>query len=392
MRRQTFVILSTAIVIVAILIGWYLLSERNVSQLIQQGKRTNILLLGLDKVEGSSRSDTMMLVSLAPEKRVSLLSLPRDLRVKFEDGDFHKLNAAYPNGGAKFARRTVSGLLGVGIPFYITLDYAGFKRLIDQLDGVTITVEERMQYDDNRADPPLHIDIQPGRQTFDGETALDYMRFRSDPAGDIGRIARQQKLISALLDKGLQKRDLDTIRSMIQAIYPYLHTNLSLIDLYDLAKLLRGLNVGQIEMATVPGSPTVIEEVSYLQPQVVEMERLVARLIKGRDLLTADEISVAVFNGNGMQLIAADTADYLRDRGFKVVKVANAERFDYEKSYVIVLQGENKAGMLTAALPFEATPISPDEFEPHYSALKALIPAGTDLAFVAGAGFEIEHG
>jgi LCP family protein required for cell wall assembly len=392
MRRQTWVILSTAVVIVAILIGWYLLSERNVSQLIQQGKRTNILLLGLDKVGGSSRSDTMMLISLDPEEHASLLSLPRDLRVKFEDGDFHKLNAAYPNGGAKLTRKTVSELLGVGIPFYITLDYAGFKRLIDELGGVTINVEERMQYDDNRADPPLHIDIQPGIQTFDGETALDYMRFRSDPAGDIGRIARQQKLIRALLDKGLQKRDLDTIRSMIQAIYPYLQTNLSLIDLYDLANLLRGLNVGQIEMAIVPGIPTVIEEVSYLQPQVVEMERLVARLIKGKDILTTDEISVAVFNGNGMQLIASDTADYLRARGFKIVKVANAERFDYEKSYVIVLQGENKAGMLTAALPFAATPVSPDEFEPHYSALKALIPAGTDLAFVAGAGFEIKHG
>lgn len=391
MRKQILIAVGAVVVVIGIFIGWYLLTQRNVGRLIAQGERTNILLLGLDDVEGMSRSDTMMVVSLAPESDVALLSLPRDLRVKFENGEFHKLNATYPIGGPKLACETISALLGIEVPFYITLDYAGFERLIDQFGGVTLTVEERMRYDDERADPPLHIDINPGTQTLDGKTALDYIRFRGD-TGDIGRIARQQKLVAAILEKGFQYRDFDTIRDLVKTIHPYLRTDLSLIDLYDLAKLLQGLEADRLKMATIPGVPVVIDEISYLEPQVVEMERLVARMIKGIDLLTPDEISVAVFNGNGIRLMASTTADYLRKREFQIARIANAESFDYPLTFIVVLAEEAKARMLQEALPSEAVIVSPSEFELHYSALEPLVPEGTDLLLIAGAGFEVGDG
>jgi LCP family protein required for cell wall assembly len=389
MRKQILISLASVLVVVGIVIGWYLVTQRHVGRLVAQGERTNILLLGLDKVGDTSRSDTMILLSLAPGEDVVLISLPRDLRVKFANGEFHKLNAAYPLGGGKLARETVSALLGIEVPFYVSLDYAGFEHLIDQLGGITLTVEERMLYNDERADPPLHIDIQPGTQTFDGKTALDYIRYRGE-TGDLGRIAHQQKLIAAILEKGVQDQDYTTIRKMLQEIYPYLNTDLSLIDLYDLAKLVQGLNRNQVQMATVPGIPVVIDEISYLEPQVVEMERLIARMIKGIDLLTANEISIAVYNGNGVRLMASNTADYLRKRDFRITKVSNAESFNYEKTYIVVLTEEAKAWILEQALPGEATVVTPEDFAPHYEAL-APPPEGTDLLLIAGAGFEVEN-
>ncbi|HCP32084.1 TPA: hypothetical protein DIT45_02395 [Candidatus Acetothermia bacterium] len=391
MRKQILFAVGAVVIVIGIFIGWYLLTQRHVGRLIAQGERSNIMLLGLDNVEGTSRSDTMMVLSVAEGSDVALLSLPRDLRVKFEDGKFHKLNAAYSIGKAELACRTVSALLGIEVPFYITVDYAGFKRLIDQFGGVTLTVEERMVYDDERADPPLHIDIQPGTQTFNGKTALDYIRYRGDN-GDIGRIARQQKLIQAILEKGFQYQDLGTIRDLVKTVHPYLHTDLSLIDLYDLAKLLQGLESSQLNTATVPGIPVVIDEISYLEPQVVEMERLVARMIKGIDLLTPDEISVAVFNGNGVRLMASNTADYLRKRSFQIAGIANAESFDYEKTFIVVLTEEAKAWILFEALPSKATIVFPSEFEPHYAVLEPLAPEGTDLLLIAGSGFEVGDG
>ena len=391
MRKQILFAVGAVVVVIGIFIGWYLLTQRHVGRLIAQGERSNIMLLGLDNVEGTSRSDTLMVLSVAEGSDVALLSLPRDLRVKFEDGKFHKLNAAYSIGKAELVCRTVSALLGIEVPFYITLDYAGFERLIDQFGGVTLTVEERMVYDDERADPPLHIDIQPGTQTLNGKTALDYIRYRGDN-GDIGRIARQQKLIQAILEKGFQHQDLGTIRDLVKTVHPYLRTDLSLIDLYDLAKLLQGLESSQLKMATVPGIPVVIDEISYLEPQVVEMERLVARMIKGIDLLTPDEISVAVFNGNGVRLMASNTADYLRKRSFQIAGIANAESFDYEKTFIVVLTEEAKAWILFAALPSDATIVFPSEFEPHYAVLEPLVPEGTDLLLIAGAGFEVGDG
>ncbi len=390
MRKQILIAAVLIVVVVGIVIGWYLATQRHVGHLVAQGERTNILLLGLDKAGTTNRSDTMMLLSLAPEKDVVLISLPRDLRVKFANGEFHKLNAAYTNGGAKLARQTVSLLLGIEVPFYVTLDYTGFEHLIDLFNGVTLTVEERMVYDDERADPPLHIDIQPGSQTFDGKTALDYIRYRGE-TGDIARMARQQKLIAALLAKGLQNEDFASTRKTVKEIYPYLHTDLSLIDLYDLAKLVQELNLDQIQMAIIPGTPITIDEVSYLEPQTVEMEQIVAQLIKEIDLLTPDEISVAVYNGNGTLRAAADTSEYLKRKGFKVLPASNADSFEYEETYIVVLTETAKAWVLQQVLPIGATVVSPEEFAPRYEKLPAA-QTGTDLLLVIGAGFTVENG
>ncbi len=389
MHKRILVALGAVVVVIGIVLGWYFLTQRHLGHMIAQGKRTNILLLGIDNAGENKRSDTMMLMSIAPDGSVALLSLPRDLRVKF-NGEFHKLNAAYALGGPDLARRVVSSFLGVEVPFYITLDYTGFEHMIDAIGGVTITVEEDMHYDDNRATPPLHIDIKAGTQKMDGKTALDYIRFRSDPAGDLGRIARQQKLIKALLQKGMQNQDFKTLRRLIQEVHPYLHTDLSLIDLYDLAKILHGINESRIAMATVPTIPVTIDEISYLEPKVVEMEALVARMIKGINVLTNSDIKVAVFNGNGVRLMATTTADYLKARDFTITKIGNAESFNYDRTYIVVLTDKKKAKMLAAALPQEATIVTPSEFEPHYSALKGIVPEGTDLILVAGKGFEVE--
>lgn len=391
MRKQILIALGAVVVVIGIVLGWYFLTQRHLGHMIAQGKRTNILLLGIDNAGENKRSDTMMLMSIAPDESVALLSLPRDLRVKF-NGEFHKLNAAYALGGANLACRVVSSLLGVEVPFYITLDYEGFEHMIDAIGGVTITVEKDMRYDDNRATPPLHIDIKAGTQRMDGKTALDYIRFRNDPTGDLGRIARQQKLIKALLQKGMQNQDLKTLRKLVQEVHPYLRTDLSLIDLYDLAKILHGIDESRIAMATVPTTPVTIDEVSYLEPKVVEMEALVARMIKGIEVLTPDEVKVAVFNGNGVRLMATTTADYLKARDFTVTKIGNAESFNYDRTYIVVLTDEKKAEMLNAALPQEATIVTPSEFEPHYSALRATVPDGTDLILVAGKGFAVPAG
>ena len=392
MRKQILFALGAVVVVIGIVIGWYLITQRHVGRLVAQGKRTNILVLGLDKVGSTSRSDTMMLLSMAPEEDVVLISIPRDLQVRLEDGELHKLNAAYAKGGATQARKTVVSLLGIDVPFYIALDYAGFEHLIDHLGGVTITVDEAMKYDDERADPPLHIDIQPGTQTFDGKSALEYVRYRGKE-GDLGRIHRQQELLSAILQEGFLNSDYDSMRKLVRTINPYLQTNLSLVDLYDLAKIVRGVDMEHIQMATIPGTPVTIDDVSYLEPQVAGMERIIAHMIRGIDLLTPSEISVAVFNGNGTRMVASRTADYLRARDFEVDKVANAETFDYDKTYIIMLTNMAKAQILQATLPqpSQATIVSPDELSAHYTALQSYIPEGTDLILVAGKGFDVSE-
>ena len=392
MRKQILFALGAVVIVIGIVIGWYLVTQRHVGRLVAQGKRTNILILGLDKFGSTSHSDTMMLLSLAPEEDVVLMSIPRDLRVKLADGGFHKLNAAYAKGGIAQTRKILTNLLGTSIPFYITLDYTGFESLVDQLGGVTITVDEAIKYDDDRADPPLHIDVQPGPQTLDGKTALEYVRYHGDTE-DLGGIDRQQKLLAAILQKGFQNRDYDSVRKLIRTINPYLHTNLSLVDLYDLAKIVHDTDTEHVKMATIPTTPVTIDSIDYLEPKVVEMERMIAQMIRGIDLLTPSEITVAVFNGNGARMLATRTAEYLRARDFNVDKVANAETFGYDTTYIIALSDMAKAQILRATLPQpdQATIVSPDELSEHYNALLPYTPNGTDLLLIAGKGFDVNE-
>ena len=391
MRKQVLFALGAVVVIIGIVVGWYLVTQRHIGHVLAQGKRANVLIIGLDKAGGTSRSDTMMLLSVSSTGEPVLLSVPLDLRIKLNDGQMHKLNATYSKGGASLTRSTVSALLGIDIPFYITLDYAGFERLIDLLGGVTISVDEPMKYDDESATPPLHIDIKAGTQTFDGKTALEYVRYRGD-TGDLGRIARQQKLMTAILEKGFQSKDLGSVRKLVREINPYLHTNLSLVDLYDLAKIMCGVDAKDVQMATIPGTPVKIDKINYLEPQVVGMERLVAHLIRGADILTPSDVTVAVFNGNGTRMVASRTADYLKARDFAVSKVGNADTFGYDKTYIIALTDMAKAQMLQAALPQpdETTIVTPKELPDHYNALLSYTPEGTDILLIAGKGFDVK--
>ncbi|MFP4588984.1 MAG: LCP family protein [Candidatus Acetothermia bacterium] len=168
-----------AVLVLGIAVSLYFVNRRNVEKVTEEGERVNLLAMGLDQVEGTSRSDTIMLVSISPNPHeVQVFSVPRDLYVKYPDGESRRINAAYPIGGGELARDLISDLTGVEIPFHLILDYEGFKELIDMIGGIELEVEERLEYEDTAASPPLEIDISSGQQVLDGEEALGYIRYR----------------------------------------------------------------------------------------------------------------------------------------------------------------------------------------------------------------------
>jgi len=353
---------------------------------------TEILILGLDKVEGRSRSDTMILAHIKGGE-VALISIPRDLRLKFPDGEFHKANAAYSRGKIRLARRVVSGLLGIPIPFYAVIDYQGFQKIIDRLGGVEIDVEKHLQYDDEAGD--LHIDIPAGRQLLNGKQALDYIRYR-DESGDLGRIVRQQKFIRALLAKGIQRQGLGELNSLARALSRYLVTNLSLVDMLALAKGVRGLDPDEVRMAQVPGTPVRLAGVDYLQPKIVETRNLIDDLVLGLDVLIPEEVRIGVLNGSGALGLARGTAALLRGRGFRVAFTGNADNFNYRHSFLIDLAGDpRRVKLVRAVLPGEVEVVTPEEFTKlgegslDKIAQKGYNLNGVDLLFIGGVGFKV---
>lgn len=384
-RKQVFVYVGIALALAAAAVVWFMLTQRNMDHLFAQGDRVNVLLVGHDSVE---TVDLVTLLSFSDTDTV-LFSFPSDLRLRDASGAFKQAAVLCQEAGIATVTEAIGTLIGLEIPFYVSCDHDTVKTWINTLGGLQISPSAPAIYVDSTGDPAIRVEIRPGEQLFDGSEAIAFATSPSE-AGDIGLIERQQTFLQALLAQGIEEPSMRSVRVAIRDMAPALDTNLSLSDLLHTAEVLHEIPQGNLRADQLVGEIVEIEGVPYTQPNVVETERTVAALLKGLKLLTPGDVKVAVFNGNGVRLMARRTADYLRARGFKVTGIGNADTFDYETSYVIVLSDESKAWVLRDTLPSEAQIVFPETFESHYEALKDFIPAGTDIVFIAGAGLEIE--
>src|SRR4249920_327054 len=168
------------------------------------GEPENILILGSDKranePEDPGRSDTTILLRLDPgQDAISLMSIPRDLKVEIPGVGTDKFNAAFAYGGPKLALQVVKELTGLPINHVVNVDYLGFVRAVDAIDCVYVDVDRRY-YHSNVGLPVseqyAEINVQPGYQLLCGKKALQYVRYRHTDT-DIVRAARQQDFLSA---------------------------------------------------------------------------------------------------------------------------------------------------------------------------------------------------
>lgn len=302
---------------------------------IMSYNRVNILIVGCDEIENYGRADTIVFLSISPKtKDVLILSIPRDTRVEIPGRGMDKINHAYAFGGEKLISKTVSSFLDVPIHFYAVADFNGFVNIIDELGGVDINVEKEMYYVDKAGG--VEINLYPGKQVLDGEKSLQYIRFRNDKLGDLGRIKRQQKLALAVIKKMMNFDSITKIPQISEEIKRYIETNIKIQDAIALANLFKGVNQEKFKLETVHGNPVYIEGVSYLEPNVEEVRKRVKSLIYGLN----SGVEVEVLNGNAMSGIAHRIAKDLELQGFKVVNIGNADNFDYEKTKIIVYSKE----------------------------------------------------
>lgn len=246
--------------------------------------RVNILLLGVDDPDPETpnalarRSDTMIVASINPKDgTVNLLSIPRDTRVaipghKGQD----KITHAYAYGGATLAVQTVETLLGVPINYYTTVDWQGFIKVIDILGGVDLYVEQNMKYEDPYAN--LVIQLAKGYQHLDGDKAGQYVRFRHDELGDIGRVQRQQRFLKALSQELLQVGTIPKIPSLIATINQYVSTDMTMFTMLKLANTMKTMQNDGFQTEMLPGDFADIDGLSYWVPDKKETNRLVQRL------------------------------------------------------------------------------------------------------------------
>ncbi|KAB2347853.1 LCP family protein [Actinomadura rudentiformis] len=354
----------------------------------------NILLMGSDTragenarygAEGGERSDTTILLHISPGgERAIGISFPRDTMVQMpsctkRDGgksppQLAMMNAAYSIGGPACTWKTIEATTDIRIDHYVEVDFSGFKRVVDALDGVEICVPRAIN------DPKAELVLKKGRQTVRGDQALGYVRTRTGGLGDgsdLSRIQRQQAFMASVVKKATDKgmlTDPGKAYGFLSAATKSIKADdrLTLSVMQKLAGSLKGMSAGKVRFVTVPvqaypqdknrvqfnmalASPlfqaikqdnTLPEPAPPPVPAQQPGAKVPVRPVK------PSKVQVAVYNATKTDGLGQRTAEQLEEKGFKVAKVGTKKAPAGFKTQILYGPGgERQAAALAAALP-----------------------------------------
>ncbi|AFY66095.1 LCP family protein [Geitlerinema sp. PCC 7407] len=291
-------------------------------------------------------SDTMMLVRFDPSRQaLALLSIPRDTRAYIENVGTSKINAANSYGGPALAARATSELLGgVGVDRYVRINVQGVEKLIDALGGVTLYVPQDMKYQDDSQH--LYINLKAGKQHLNGKEALQFLRFRYDNYGDIGRVQRQQTFIRALKEQALNPTTIARLPKILSVIQENLDTNLTVEELVALVGFASRTERSNVEMLMVPGRFSAADEyeASYWIPDPSRIDTMMAQHFGlGYSEVAATPpayLRVAIQDSTGDYDAPQSVIDVLGNAGFGDVYVDTPRQEPLQVTRIVAQQGD----------------------------------------------------
>ncbi|WP_374104019.1 LCP family protein [Streptomyces sp. Tu102] len=355
----------------------------------------NILVVGSDSRDGANakygkdlttmQSDTLMVLHVPANREwATVVSFPRDSWVGIpacdkgdgstSDPHHFKINEAFAIGGsggevagaAACSIKTVEANTGLRIDHFMSVDFQGFKGMVDALEGIEVCPTEAIHSEKAR------LDMEPGCQTVRGEQALGYVRVRYGvgDGSDIGRIGRQQEFMDALAAKAKDKL------TSPKALYGFLQSGTKSLTtdpdlagikpLYGLASELKGIPSDRLTFLTVPNYPREADiatdkaNVVWQYPQATD---LFTDLAKDREVdkkrleagsknpLYASAVRVQVLNGTPVQGLAGTVAEQLRTAGVTVTGTGNAPAHAGATEVTYPPGLEKQAKALAARLP-----------------------------------------
>jgi len=224
-----------------------------------------ILLLGTDKNVAEDRSwhtDSIIVLAVRPkEKRVGLMSIPRDLWVMIPGRGYERINTAdflgeyfeYPGGGPALLQETIEDNLGIATSNFVRVNIEGLRQIVDALEYVTIQVETPVEdwfLDPDAPDGIRHSLIPAGTQTLDGQAVVDYARSRRN-CNDFQRARRQQQVLRAIGKRALQLDVIPRARELWTALNQAFETDLTWGEIVGLLPLMAEINPGEIRSEVI---------------------------------------------------------------------------------------------------------------------------------------------
>lgn len=301
--------------------------------------------------QSENLTDTIMVAEYDPQKQqASILSIPRDTYIGYDKTTataWDKINAVYQTG-AENVLKEINELTGLDIEYYIKVDTAAFKALVDAIDGVTFDVPIDMKYDDNRQN--LHINLKAGVQVLDGDKAEQVVRFRHNNDGttypyeygieDIGRMKTQRNFLKALAKQTLKVENILKINEFINIAEEYVETNIDFDDIKDYVPYIVEFDINHLRTEQLPGESEYTNDIWVYMPYEYETEELIDELFLNPELqdkeidtssidttgIDKTEIKIEVLNGSGSSVRLERIKNRLEKAGYTSVTTSETSR------------------------------------------------------------------
>lgn len=315
----------------------------------------SVLLIGVDKRAESEaegvRSDTLILVRVDPLAGwATMLSIPRDSVVPLPNGNLGKVNSAYSYGfynaeklygsgtskdagGGAAAAQTIERFLNVKVDYTAQVDFQGFERLVDSVNGIVIDVKASL------VDPEYPTDnhgveriyIAPGIQQMNGRTALVYARSRHS-SNDFDRSKRQQQVLKAVLSAVRNRGVMDNVSLLpqwVSVLEQNVRTTLpigNISTVSDLAGIASRLDSNRISQLAINPLEVRVDNVIgsdiYWNPS--DIASLVKRWKTGAGV--AGIVNIQVLNGTTVSGLGSKVTTDLSKQGFATLDAGDGTK------------------------------------------------------------------
>lgn len=341
-------LIALIILIIIISLSLYILFNDNFSLMNLnpfRKSKLNVLVAGYDSsINGPPRADTIIVASInLNTNKIGLLFIPRDTRVKINGHGYDRINSAHAYGGIELLNETVEDFLNIKLDYYLETDFQGFEEIIDLIGGIDIHINKPLRYKDEAGG--VNINLPAGDVHLNGEKALQYVRYRGDKLGDIGRVARQQKFIEAVMKKATSSSVILNLPSIYNEVRNSVNTNIPIEDVSPFVKLAKKADLNNLKTEMVPGKPEYINGASYWIADEEGLDIMVNNLIRSKEYIQNDHYYVTILNGNGISGLAGEAGEELEKYGFNIKDIRNADNFNYQETIIYYKPG-NKSRAL----------------------------------------------
>ena len=368
----------------------------------------SVLLVGVDKraeneAEGV-RSDTLILVRVDPLAGwATMLSIPRDSVVQLPNGNFGKVNSAYAYGfynaeklygsgtskdagGGAAAAQTIERFLNVKVDYTAQVDFQGFERLVDSVNGIVIDVKATL------VDPEFptenhgveRIYIAPGIQQMNGRTALTYARSRHS-SNDFDRSKRQQQVLKAVLSAVRNRGIMDNVSLLPQwvgVLEQNVRTTLpigNISTMSDLAGIASRLDSNRISQLAINPLEVQVDNVigSDIYWNSADIASLVKRWKTGAGI--DGIVNLQVLNGTNVSGLGSKVTTDLSKQGFATIDAGDGTTTTTTMLYDIGDHSRERQRIIDS-LGLSSTQISVNATRPNGASKEAnlVLVVGTD--------------